>query len=90
MRTPYVGKNGKNCKLSKLLVNMARKMKKINDTKVRDWYIEGLKCAKMRWDINTAIENKHKMSFLEVREIGRKWEKEVMIEEEDDEEELDI
>ena len=29
------------------------------------------------------------MSFLEAREIGRKWEKEVMTEDEDDEEEID-
>ena len=29
------------------------------------------------------------MSFLEAREIERKWEKEVMTEDEDDEEEID-
>ena len=29
------------------------------------------------------------MSFLEAREIGRKWEKEVMTEDEDDEEDID-
>ena len=52
-------------------------------------HIEGLKCAKLRWDINRAIENNNKMSFLEAREIGRKWEKEVMTEDEDDEEEID-
>ena len=64
-------------------------MKKINDTMVRDCFIEGLKCAKLRCDINSAIEKNNKMSFLEAREIGRKWEKEVMTEDVDDEEEID-
>ena len=68
---------------------MARKIKKSNDMMVRDCFIEELKCAKLRWDINRAIENNNKMSFLEAREIGRKWEKEVMTEDEDYEEEID-
>ena len=68
---------------------MARQIKKSNDMIVRDCFIEGLKCAKLRWDINRAIENNNKMSFLEAREIGRKLEKEVMTEDEDDEEDKD-
>ena len=55
---------------------------------VKYCFIEGLKCAKLRWDVNREIENKQKMSFLEKREIGRTWEKEIMTEEEDEEEEI--
>ena len=43
------------------------KMKKRNDTIVRDCFIEGMICEKLRWNINREIENKQKMSFLEAR-----------------------
>ena len=59
------------------LTKIGRKLKKSNDKLLRENFVEGLKDANLRWDISKLIESKTNTTFLEAREIGRRWEHEV-------------